>query len=162
MRSVVLIIEHGDDGALGLSINRPVGLDVVDVLPDWTPYLAPPEAVFAGGPVEREMAVGLAWRPAVAPAEGWQPVLGGVGLIDLSQRPNEVAGVQRVRVFAGYAGWSPSQLELELAIGSWFVVDGSSSDPFDAVPESLWTRVLKRQKGPVAFYASYPDDVRTN
>ena len=162
VRAVVLMLEHSDEGALGLTINRPIGMDVVDVLPAWSPFLAPPGAVFAGGPVQREMAVGLADRPTVAPADGWNPVLGGIGLIDLAVPPDEVIGVERLRVFAGYAGWGAGQLELELALGSWFAVDAVGSDPFHPYPEGLWKAVLSRQPGTTAFYASYPEDRAAN
>lgn len=162
MRAVILVLEHGDEGALGITVNRPVGMDVVDHLPAWTPYLSPPAAVFAGGPVQREMAVGLADRPSVAAAEGWSPVLGRVGLIDLALPPDEVVGVERLRVFAGYSGWSAGQLELELALGSWFVLDATPEDAFDPYPEELWRKVLRRQKTATAFYAMYPEDRRAN
>jgi putative transcriptional regulator len=162
MRAVLLMIEHGDEGALGVTLNRPIGLDVVDHLPAWTAHLSPPAAVFAGGPVHREMAVGLAYRPSVAADEGWAPLLGGVGLIDLTLQPEAVVAVERLRVFAGYAGWGPGQLELELAVGSWFVLDATPSDPFDGYPEDLWRRVLRRQRGATAFYAVYPEDRSAN
>ncbi|RPI24004.1 MAG: DUF179 domain-containing protein [Actinobacteria bacterium] len=162
VRSVVLILEHGEEGALGVTLNRPVGVDVVEHLPAWSEHLTPPEAVFAGGPVQREMAVGLAFRPTIPPHEGWNPVLGGVGLIDLSLPPDEVPGVEKLRVFAGYAGWGASQLELELVVGSWFVLDALQGDPYDERPEELWRRVLRRQRGATAFYAWYPEDVSAN
>jgi len=161
-RAVVLMLEHNEEGALGLTLNRPGELDVIEVLPQWGDLLCIPMTVFAGGPVEREMAVGLARRPGVEHREGWHPVLEGVGVIDLSLEPPEVEGVEDLRVFSGYAGWGASQLELELVIGSWFVIDGDTADAFDSHPDTLWQRVLARQGGHAAIYALYPEDVRLN
>ncbi len=161
-RTVVLILEHNDDGAVGLTLNRPIGLDVVDHLPSWSSHLSEPAAVFAGGPVEREMAIGLVWRPSIAPSEDWKPILGGLGVIDLGLDPAGVHGVEKLRVFAGYAGWGESQIELELTVGSWFVLETDPADAFVTHPEEMWRRVLARQADRKAFYALYPDEVRLN
>ena len=67
-----------------------------------------------------------------------------------------------LRVFVGYAGWSPGQLELELSAGGWLVVDLAADDPFSADPSSLWQVVLRRQGGRLAMFASAPEDPSTN
>lgn len=161
-RSVVLLLDHGPDGAVGLILDRPLELAAVDHLPAWNDDLAPPRRVFEGGPVQRETALGLAYRPDIEPSERWHPVLGGVGLVDVSRAPEELGGIDEARIFSGYAGWGAGQLEMELAVGSWVPVEASVDDAFDPVPNSLWRRVLKRQDGDVARYATYPDDPRTN
>lgn len=161
-RTVTLLIEHNEDGALGVTLNRAVDVDVEEYVPDWASLLAAPAKVFAGGPVEREMAVGLAWRPSVPSGPGWSPVLDGVGIIDLTLAPADVGGVEELRVFSGYSGWGTGQLEAELLIGSWIVVDGRTSDAFDLHPEGMWDRVLLRQRDHRAFYARFPADLRSN
>ena len=70
--------------------------------------------------------------------------------------------VQEVRVFSGYAGWSPGQLEGEVEQGAWWVVDALPGDPFVARPELLWRQVLRRQGPPLALVSTYPDDPALN
>jgi putative transcriptional regulator len=129
-RTVVLVLEHGDEGALGVVLNRPSGLDLAEPLPEWARAAADPPVVFIGGPVAPSAAVCLArvTRAGGAGAVGWEPVLGPVGTLDLDSDPDEaIPSLQEIRVFAGYAGWGPGQLEGEIAAGGWFVVDAESS-----------------------------------
>ncbi len=161
-RSVVLLLDHDDDGSVGVVLDRPLELEVRDHIPVWSDYLAPPMLVFDGGPVQPETAIGVAWRPGIEAAAAWQPTVDGVGFIDVSLDPDDVIGVEKLRVFSGYAGWGAGQLEMELGIWSWFPVEGSSEDVFDADPATLWRRVLLRQEPHIARYANYPIDPRSN
>lgn len=161
-RSVVLLMDHDDEGSVGVVLDRPLEMDVRDHLPMWCELLAPPARVFEGGPVQPETAIGVAYRPCVAAEETWRPTPNSVGFIDVSLDPNDISGIQDLRVFSGYAGWGSGQLEMELEIGSWFPVDGSVDDVFDPVPTTLWRRVLLRQEPHVARYANYPIDLRSN
>ena len=138
------------------------------MLADWAPLAADPAVVFTGGPVAATSAVCLGRgrlrrSPLAAYAELEGLPGGSVGTVDLDGRPAELATVvEHVRLFAGYAGWSPGQLEAEVAEGSWFVLDALPDDAFDLEPERLWERVLLRQGPPVAFAASYPADPTLN
>lgn len=161
-RAVVLLLEYDEDGAVGVVLDRPLELDVDEHLPAWRESLAPPHRVFEGGPVQRETAIGVAYRPAVEAVETWRPVLGGVGLVDVSLEPAAIGDIQEARIFAGYSGWGAGQLDMELAVGSWFPVEGTRDDVFDPVPASLWRRVLRRQHPHIARYAEYPTDLRSN
>ena len=152
-RAVVLLVEHNDEGAAGVILNRPSTRGPGDELPEWLPLLADPEVVFVGGPVEPRAAVGL------AQTDGGE-VLPGVGMVDLSAGPGGISSA--VRVFAGYAGWGPGQLEAELAEQAWVVLTAKPDDVFSPFPERLWRQVLQRQPGPVAMLATYPDDPRLN
>lgn len=160
-RTVVYIAEHGEDGALGLILNRPTEEVVHDHLPDWAELTTPPSVVFVGGPVSNEIAVGLARCP-VQPPESWTPGFDGSGLIDLSVGPESIGGVDALRIFSGYSGWVTGQLEMELATESWFVLPASPSDLFTEHPETLWRNVLGRQPGRVAFFATFPHDLSGN
>jgi putative transcriptional regulator len=162
-RSVVLIIEHDDtEGAFGVVLNRPSTTDVEGALPEWAGLAASPPVVFVGGPVSPEAAICLA-RVSRADAEGWVPVVGAIGAVDLSQDTDVLAGaVDEVRLFAGYAGWTTGQLEDEIEAGAWFVVDPLEGDVLNDEPESLWQRVLRRQRGRLAMFADYPEDPTTN
>ena len=160
-RTVVYIAEHGEDGALGLVLNRPTEEPVADHLPDWAPATTAPAVVFVGGPVSNEIAVGLARCP-VHPPESWAPGFDGSGLVDLSIGPESLGGVDALRIFSGYSGWITGQLEMELATDSWFVLPARPSDLFTDHPETLWRDVMARQPGRLAFYASYPHDLSGN
>ncbi len=162
-RTVVLLLEHSEDGAFGLVLNRPTDLDLLDPLPQWYSFAAAPSVVFVGGPVEQERAIALARADADRTVVGWNQVLGRVGTLDLSFKPADVGpGLQEIRVFAGYAGWGRGQLEAEIDAGAWFVIDATPDDIMSDDPEQLWIRVLRRQPGSVALFAQYPPDPSAN
>lgn len=161
-RTVVLLLEHGSEGALGLVLNRPTGYEVADPLPDWAPWTLPPQVVFLGGPVSPNAVIALARVEGGAPSSAWEPVLGAVGVLDLTGDPDLVGPVAGVRVFAGYAGWGPDQLEAEIAEGAWYVVGGDAGDIFSEDPDRLWRRVLARQPGDLSRVALVPEDPSLN
>ncbi|MFZ5871722.1 MAG: YqgE/AlgH family protein [Actinomycetota bacterium] len=165
-RTVVLLLDHSDDGALGVVVNRPTEIDVDAVLPAWQPFVTVPPRLFQGGPVALDSALGLVSvpeHPAGSEPLGVRRLVGSLGLVDLDTPPEVVAGeVTRLRIFAGYAGWAPGQLEGEIGEGSWYVVDAEPGDAFTDTPEELWARVLRRQGGDLALVASFPDDPTMN
>lgn len=168
-RTVVLLLQADtDDGALGLVLNRPTGTGVVEVLPDWAELSTGPSLVFTGGPVAPTSAICLGRRRLDrAPVAAYSALEGvpgeAVGTVDLDALPVDLAQVlEGVRVFAGYAGWSPGQLEAEIEQDAWWVLDALPGDAFDPDPERLWPRVLRRQGPPYAFAAGFPDDPTLN
>jgi len=159
-RTVVFVLDHGEDGALGVVLNRPTSLDVDEILEPWQDQaeLAPPALVFRGGPVSPDAVIGLA-RSAGAPAsdETWRSVIGPVGTVDLGVAPDDQpVALAGVRLFAGYAGWATGQLEAEIDDGGWFVVDALADDVFSDEPDLLWHDVLQRQGGDLGLLATYP------
>lgn len=166
-RTVVLLVDHDESGALGVVLNRPSTTDVSEILPDWHLYATPPQVVFQGGPVGRDSALALAARVDGKGEEGeplgFRHVHSGIGLVDLDAPAEVVAGeLTSMRVFAGYAGWGPGQLEDEIDGGSWFVVPADPFDLADDEPERLWERVLRRQPPRLAMVATFPDDPSLN
>jgi putative transcriptional regulator len=166
-RTVVMLLAYGEDGALGLVLNRPSETMLSAPLPRWERLAASPAVVFVGGPVQHQAVICLAralGHPAAAvPPQGWSAVLPDVGTIDLDLDPDELQGsLSQVRVFAGYAGWTAGQLEAEIGAGAWWILDATAEDAFCDEPEELWKRVLRRQGGPLALVASYPDDPMLN
>lgn len=162
-RSVVLICEHNEEGAIGVILNRPSETPLPDELWEWEPIVAGPPVVFVGGPVMPEGALCLATSPGAEAAEGWHPVFGPLGTADLERGPDGItAPVDRARVFAGHSGWAPGQLEGELDAGGWFVCDADPDDALTPEPEALWSFVLRRQGGRLAMVATYPEDPSLN
>lgn len=166
-RTVVLLVDHDESGALGVVLNRPSTTDVREILPDWHLYATPPQVVFQGGPVGRDSALALASRTGGAGEEdeplGFRHVHAGIGLVDLDSPAELIAGlITSMRVFAGYAGWESDQLEAEIDAGAWFVVDASPGDLSADEPERLWEQVLRRQPPPLAVVATFPEDPSLN
>ena len=163
-RTVVIGVGHESDGVLGVVLNRATEMPVADVLGDWGGLAGDPAVLFEGGPVQPEAAIALGWRKADAPAsDAFRPVMGRLGTLDLSRDPDEVGDLlEGMRVFAGYAGWVPGQLESEIDAGAWMVFDALPTDPFSTNPEELWPMVWKRQGGLLAAIAQYPTDPSLN
>ena len=159
-RAVVLMIDHTPEGAVGLVLNRPTEADLLDHLPGWWSAAMDPRVVFVGGPVGEGGGIGLARGVGSAPLEGWPEVL-GIRAVDLESEPGKDSGLE-ARVFTGYSGWGPGQLESELSARGWFVVDGQTDDVFTPAPEGLWEEVLVRAGGRYAWFATYPVDPRLN
>ena len=161
-RTVILVLEHTPEGAVGVVLNRPTSADFVEPLPDWFGFAAYPAVVFVGGPVSEGSAIGLARARDPRPAEGFNEVCGPIGTVDLSLDPDDVpVGVEEVRVFSGYAGWGEGQLEDEIDEGAWWVVEAEPDDAMCARPEDLWATILRRQRD-LALYANFPDDPSLN
>ena len=162
LRSVVFVLDHDRDGALGVIVNRPLESEVDDVLPDWAGLVNAPVCLFDGGPVAMDSALALGVIADVAPPIGWRQMSGRVGLVDLEGPLPGNGEFTGLRVFAGYAGWGPLQLEEEVAEGAWLVVDAYDSDLISAQPETLWREVLRRQKDDLRFWTTFPDDPSVN
>jgi putative transcriptional regulator len=162
-RTVVYVLDHRPDGSVGVVLNRPSDVTLLDVLPQWFELASSPRTLFVGGPVETNAALCLGEVRNGSRPRGWTAVSGPVGLTDLDTDPGAVErDLHQVRVFAGYAGWGAGQLAGEIADGAWLVVAGHSSDVFADPGGDLWRDVLRRQGGSVALMASYPDDPRLN
>jgi putative transcriptional regulator len=163
-RTVVLLVAHEEGGALGVVLNRATEVSVAEVLGAWGGVASDPSVVFEGGPVQPEAAICLARiRPGVDDMRGFSRVDGSIGTIDLSNDPDTMRNqLLEVRVFAGYAGWSPGQLEDEIGSGSWLTFKALPSDAFTERPDDLWSMVLRRQGGMFAAVAFYPADPTLN
>ena len=162
-RSVVLVLHHDTDGAQGLILNRPLEAGVDQVLPGWQDLASDPDCLFQGGPVSLDMAIALANVPGHEETLGTRRLFGSLSLVDLDAPTAllapELAGL---RVFAGSCGWSPGQLDAELTDKVWVVAEAEIGDVFDADPDTLWTRVLRRQPAPLRYLASFPRDPALN
>lgn len=166
-RSVVLLLDYDENGALGVVLNRPSLVSVGEILTDWSDVVGEPGVLFHGGPVSTDSALAVATLPAGdgEPPEpvGWRRLFGRVGIVDLDTPTELVApAVSALRIFAGYAGWGSEQLEAEIEEGSWYVVPSLDSDLFSRDPERLWMHVLRRQPGELAWISTRPFDPTVN
>ena len=160
-RTVVLVGEHGDEGAMGVVLNRVSTALVSEAVPPIAELTGPDEPVYLGGPVHPQAVVVLADFADVEQAE--VTVIDSIGFLPGEIEDASAVGELRgIRVFAGYAGWGPGQLEDELADGAWIVVAALPSDVFTSAPDSLWSDVLRREGGALAIVARMPDDPRVN
>ena len=154
-RTVVLIAEHGDEGAMGLVLNRPTDTSVGDALPELSPIAGEEEPVFVGGPVSTGSVLAVAELDAGTDNKPHQPIMIHRALF--GSMP-----VRRGRIFVGYAGWSAGQLESELEEESWLVLPAEPDDLFSDDPDGLWSSVLRRQGGPYALLSLMPPDPSLN
>jgi putative transcriptional regulator len=165
-RTVVLVIDHGTLGTVGVVLNRPSDVPVREVLPLWGPHATVPSDLYVGGPLHQRAALCVAALPAGVDAElteGMTQVRGALALVNLDADPDLMAPHLRgLRVFAGYAGWVQGQLDCEISQGDWLVVPALPDDVLAGPDTDLWGRVLRRQGMPLALLATCPADPLLN
>jgi putative transcriptional regulator len=162
VRTVVLIAEHTDEGAMGLVLNRPAASTVIEAVPDLAWLTGGDERVYVGGPVAETAVIVLAEfeRPEVAGALV-ETDLGFIGTD--ADNPEALEGaVRRARVFAGHAGWGPGQLEGELREEAWIVEPPLRDEIFTDDAQGLWASVLRRKGQRYALLATMPLDPSMN
>ena len=156
-RSVIAMLEHDDAGAIGIVLNYPTDLPVVDHLPEIAPRVSEPRVVFLGGPVQPDAAIALGRSPSgrfMTPS-----MFGDVGIVDVTELPDDIG---HLRIYAGYSGWSPGQLEDELAEGSWWVTAPPPGTLFAPAIDALWHDAVANAPGRTKLYATYPEDPANN
>ncbi len=143
--TVVLVGEHNADGALGVVLNRALNITVEQAIPPLNDLVPPDEPLFQGGPVQTDGPVLLAElaHPDLVDIRAFGSVGFLVGEVSADLRPS----ILRARVFLGYSGWGPGQLEAEMAVDTWIIEPAQVDDVFTDAPDLLWSRVLER-KGP--------------
>ncbi|MDX6703658.1 MAG: putative transcriptional regulator [Baekduia sp.] len=160
-RTVIAIANHDEDGALGIVLNRPSDTEVVEAVPELEGVMDGSEVVFVGGPVQPASIVVLA--EFEDPAEAAFLVVGGIGLVsDRTGLERLETVTARRRIFAGYAGWGPGQLESELEREDWIIEPALPEDVFSEAPVELWAQVLDRKGGQFRLLARMPADPSVN
>lgn len=161
--AVVLVLDHDESGTLGVVLNKISEVALEEVLPGWQAMVSDPQVLFDGGPVSPNGAICLASLFTDEEPPGWRRVCGDIGLLHLDTPLELVAGAyQALRIFAGYAGWQPGQLEAELAQDAWFVAKSRHDDVFGVDQSDLWRRVLRRQPLSVAVWSTWTEDPENN
>ena len=159
-RTVVLVGKHDDEGAVGVVLNRPLDHEVSEAVPALQDLVPAGAAIFGGGPVEPLAALVLAEFEDPSRAE--VVAFGAVGFLPPEVGPDTATGILRARVFAGYTGWGPGQLERELEEDSWLVEPAEASDVFTEDPEHLWEAVVARLGPAYDLLRTMPSDPSMN
>jgi len=160
-RTVVLVGEHGDEGSMGLILNRPADVTVGEAVPPLAAVVGADSRVYVGGPVQPEAVLVLAEFDDASAASSL--VVGDVGFASSDDDLEALAGaVRRARLFAGYSGWGPGQLESELDEESWLVEPAEGVDLFPDPGVDLFGSVLRSKGGTFRVLALMPEDPSTN
>lgn len=159
-RTVVLIVEHTEEGALGLVLNRPSEASVGETVPQLEALLGSDELLFIGGPVQPSSVIVLAEFEDASDAA--LIAFGDVGVLGTGAPDELSVGVRAGRAFLGHAGWGPGQLDGELERGDWILEPARLHDAFSEDASSLWAEVLTRKGGSYALLARMPADPSMN
>ena len=153
-RTVILVVEHSEQGAFGLVLNRPSETTVGEASPELAELIGDDHLIHVGGPVQPNAVTAVGDH--LDPATATKLIVGSVGMVDLDDPPQ----TNRLRVYVGYAGWAAAQLDGELEQESWIVEDAHPDDPFRE--GDLWSEVLARKGGEFALLARMPADPSVN
>jgi putative transcriptional regulator len=160
-RTVVLIVDHSDEGAFGLVLNRPSDTTVGEAVPQLVQLVDPEEDVLVGGPVQQSAVIVLA--EFEDPHDAALLAFGDIGILANGSGSEKLGTrVRAARAFAGHAGWGPGQLDGELERGDWILEPARRADAFAVDPSELWPSVLTRKGGTYALIARMPADPSTN
>jgi putative transcriptional regulator len=153
-RTVILMVEHNEEGAFGLVLNRASETTVAEAVPVLSELAGADQPVRIGGPVGPDSVVVLG--EFEDPEDSPKIIVGDIGVVD----PEDGAELRRARVYAGHSGWGPGQLESELEGDAWLVEPASPEDPFRS--DDIWSGALQRRGGEYALLATMPEDPSLN
>lgn len=156
-RAVVLLLEHDDSGAVGLVLNNLTDLLAEEHISGIAELVSHPGNVFLGGPVNTDTAISLGRGAGVEFLR--TSALPAIGIVDVAQIPGHL---EDLRIFAGYSGWDPRQLESEIDEGAWWVLFPDLDEIFTSDVEGMWERTVARGPGSLPLYATYPQDPSDN
>jgi putative transcriptional regulator len=159
-RTVVLIVEHSDEGALGLVLNRPSETTVGEAVSEVEQLLDLDDPLYVGGPVQPSALIVLAEFDQ--PDEAALIAFDDIGVLPSGAQEDPSLSVRRGRAFVGHAGWGPGQLDDEVDRGDWILEPALPDDAFTRTPTDLWSTVLTRKGGSYALVARMPPDPSVN
>jgi len=159
-RTVVLIVEHSVQGALGLVLNRPSETTVGEAASELQRLLDLDDPLFIGGPVQPSSLIILAEFDD--PGEAALVAFEDVGVLATGAQEDPTLALRTGRAFVGHAGWGPGQLDSEIERGDWILEPAKREDAFSSGPLELWRTVLTRKGGSYALVARMPSDPSAN
>jgi putative transcriptional regulator len=144
--TVVLLVRMDDSGALGLVINRPTDVPVAALLQNYKPARHIKDTAFSGGPVQQEALLAL-YRSAKK-IEDASLIFQDVYLVSTQPALQRVIGLKpnahNLRVYMGYTGWAPGQLQHEMDLNVWRILPADADTVFAADPAAVWQRLIER------------------
>lgn len=162
-RTVVLICEHNAEGAFGLVLNRSSGSKVGELVVADLPVTLKDSPLFLGGPVQPTALSFLHADNFIPDANVFPNLALGHSLDELVEVGESFSASKKVKMFAGYAGWSPGQLENEMKRKSWLTFPASLELVFETPPDQLWQKILKSKGGwKNKLLSQMPDDLSLN
>ena len=161
-RTVVLICQHDAEGAFGLVLNRGAGKKVGDAIVADVPESLKEQALYLGGPVQPSLLSYLHTDQFLLNANVMPNLDLGHSLDDLVEIGQSFSATQQVRIFAGYAGWSPGQLEDEMKREAWLTHPASVELVFNTKPEELWQIILREKGWKYRLLSQVPEDLSWN
>lgn len=165
-RSVILIIEHNPLVTFGVNLAARSDVAVFNVMPEWLPAVAKPQALYIGGPLNQQSVVGLAMtKSGIDPdtTPHLNRLANRLAHVDLRAEPEDISEVvEGIRLFAGYAEWSAGQLHDEIERGDWFVAPALPTDVIAPGRTDLWGDVMRRQPMPLPLFSTFPSELVDN
>jgi putative transcriptional regulator len=161
-RAVVFVCQHDAEGAFGLIINRPIGHTIQELSSEMIPETLEEMAVQVGGPVQPGA---LSFLITDSFLEGEQiipDVSLGHSFEQLIELSETFSALRSVRLFSGYSGWSPGQLDEEIEKGSWMIQPATRKLLFDLDTNDLWRHIMYQQGWEERMLADSPDDLSSN
>ena len=163
-KSVILLVRYDKTGALGLMVNHRTTMPISQALSELKVAEGHSDPVFVGGPVELGTVFALA--RAVRKPDGASAVAGDIYFISsktgLEKELSEASNPSGLRIYVGYCGWGPQQLEHEVLRGSWYIFSGSQDFAFDAKPSTLWSRLISKTERQLVRLGHTPPPRREN
>lgn len=156
----MLVVEHSDEGALGLVLNRPSETTVGEAVSELGELLDVDDSLYVGGPVQPSALIVLA--EFESPDEAALIAFDDIGVLAGGAADDPVDSLRRSRGFVGHAGWGPGQLDSEVDRGDWILEPARREDAFTEDPLDLWQTVLTRKGGSYALVARMPPDPSVN
>ncbi|MDO4684956.1 MAG: YqgE/AlgH family protein [Corynebacterium sp.] len=165
-RSVILIVEHSQYMTFGVNLTSRLEVAVANVMPEWLPCVAKPQALYLGGPLHQESVVGVGVTKLGVQEnehEVFKKLANRIVHVDLRADPNEIVDyLDGIRLFAGFAEWAPGQLDQEISRGDWFVAPALPSDVIAPGNTDVWGDVMRRQNFPLPLFSTFPVDTMDN
>ncbi|HEV2755042.1 MAG TPA: YqgE/AlgH family protein [Actinomycetota bacterium] len=158
-QTVVLVAEHDETSSLGFVLNRPSDLVAAEAAEELVGLPLADPRIYLGGPVQPG-AVAIVGE--LDDDFGGNLIFDNVGMLGVGPNGIETEGARRAKVFSGYAGWGPGQLEGELDEGAWVIEDARPDDVFTADPGNLWRDVLRRKGGEFVMLSTMSPDPTAN